>query len=88
MEANPLTFDRHHRHVIINLIIIINMITIMMFIVRYGELGVVEVPNCNGTNLLSRPNLRLRLILIMMIIVKASSYSLLLLFRMMTRMDL
>ena len=59
-----------------------------MFIVRYGELGVVEVPNCNGTNLLSRPNLRLRLILIMMIIVKASSYSLLLLFRMMTRMDL
>ena len=29
-EANPLTFDRHHRHVIINLIIIINMITIII----------------------------------------------------------
>ena len=54
---------------IVIIITIINMITIMMFIVRYGELGVVEVPNCNGTNLLSRPNLRLRLILIMMIIV-------------------
>ena len=29
MEANPLTFDRHHCHVIINLDIIINMVTII-----------------------------------------------------------
>ena len=49
--------------------VVIMKVIMTMFIVRYGELGVVEVPNCNGTNLLSRPNLRLRLILIMMIIV-------------------
>ena len=31
------------------------MMMISIIIVRYGGLGVVELPNCNGTNLFSRP---------------------------------
>ena len=31
------------------------IIVATIIIVRYGGLGVVELPNCNGTNLFSRP---------------------------------
>ena len=42
----------------ISIIIITTRILIIVatiIIVRYGGLGVVELPNCNGTNLFSRP---------------------------------
>lgn len=41
----------------ITIIIILDMMMMMIsiIIVRYGGLGVVELPNCNGTNLFSRP---------------------------------
>ena len=45
------------------------IIVATIIIVRYGGLGVVEVPNSNGTNLLSRPNLRLRLIIMIISII-------------------
>ena len=48
------------------ILIIVGMIII---IVRYGGLGVVELPNSNGTDLLSRLNLRLRLIIMIMMII-------------------
>ena len=45
------------------------IIVATIIIVRYGGLGVVELPNSNGTDLLSRLNLRLRLIIMIMIII-------------------
>ena len=48
---------------------ILIMVAMIIIIVRYGGLGVVELPNSNGTDLLSRLNLRLRLIIMIMIII-------------------
>ena len=39
----------------ITIILDMLMMMISIIIVRYGGLGVVELPNCNGTNLFSRP---------------------------------
>ena len=40
---------------VITIILDMMMMMISIIIVRYGGLGVVELPNCNGTNLFSRP---------------------------------
>ena len=41
--------------IMITIILDMMMMMISIIIVRYGGLGVVELPNCNGTNLFSRP---------------------------------